>query len=266
MNNFVERAAAVKTAIKANKGKAVSRKDVTPLKAEGSDKALLSGKEIADAIVLDLKSASKELDMLRTSNPNAKAIDISLAQYVKQKYGFGSINSFYDTIGVDPSLHSVSSFATMPEFNENFRWLIPEVIREAIRTGLRRSPIYPMLIAAEETVAQPKVIMPAIQMSDAMAKKIGETETIPTGSVNFGQKTVSLTKLGTGIKISDEVNQYVSLNILSIYLEDVGIKMGIGLDNLAISAMINGDQADASEAAGTIGVDNTTNGLSLIHI
>ena len=63
---------------------------------------------------------------------------------------------------------------------------------EAVRLGLRKNPIYPDLIAAEENVSQPKVTMPSINMSDAMPKKIGEAETIPVGTTSFNSNVGKL--------------------------------------------------------------------------
>ena len=42
------------------------------------------------------------------------------------------------------------------------------------------------------------------------------------GDVSFGQKSVSLFKIGKGFKLTDEVRNYVSLDVLGIY-PDVGI-------------------------------------------
>lgn len=251
---FQERATAVKQSLKKTDGS-------LPSKTAKQEDGILNLSSMRESVVIDLKAAVKEIEQLRTSAPDRKAVDVSMEEYAKEKWGFASLDSMYDCLGVNPSLHSVSSFSTMPEFNENYRWLIPEVIREAIRLGLRKNPIYQSLIAAEETVGQPTVIMPAINMSDAMPKKLTEIETIPTGTVSFGQKTVQLQKLGLGIKISDEVNQYVPLNVLSLFLQDMGIKMGLGLDAMAIDVLINGDQAGGTEAAPTIGVQNTTTGF-----
>jgi hypothetical protein len=41
---------------------------------------------------------------------------------------------------------------------------------------------------------------------------------------------------------------------MSIFLADVGIKLGSALSVNAVACLINGDQADASEAAGVVGV------------
>lgn len=219
-------------------------------------------KTVRSNILQDLPTAVRELNGHRTGDRDRKARDIDFPSFVKEKWGFapsdnGSPDSFYQAIGLNPTNTTIESLMNMPEFPEGYRWLIPEVIREAIRLGLRKSPIYGNLIAAEETVTQPKVIMPHINMSDAMPSKVNESETIPVGSVSFGDKTVKLEKVGTGLKLTDEVQQYVPLNVLSLYLQDVGVKLNLALDTLAVDTLINGDQDDGSEAAPLIGVQNT---------
>lgn len=255
VENFDKRAASVH--------KLVAPTGKVPATLEGG----MTKESLKDSIVVDLKSAIKQLDALRTSTNDRKAVDIGWGEYIKEKWGFapsenGQPDSFYEFLGINPSMHSMESFNTSPEFNSDYRWVIPEIIREAVRLGLRKTPIYNNLIAAEETVTQPSVIMPYINMSDATPAALGEVETIPTGTISYGQKTITLQKVGTGIKVSDEVNQYVSLNVLSLYLQDVGVKLGLALDNLAVTTLINGEQADASAAAATIGVANTTNGIT----
>ncbi len=236
--------------------------------------AKTTGAESADVlkanIAIDLKDAVQQMDILRAGTKDRRAVEINLAEYAKAKWGFspsdnGSPDSFYAALGINPSNISITQLMSIPDFNDGFRWLIPEVIREAVRLGLRKAPIYGNLIAAEETVTQPSVIMPHINLADAMPKKLNEAESIPVGTTTFGQKTVKLQKIGTGIKITDEVQQYVSLNMLSLYLQDLGVKLGQGLDSMAIDVLINGDQADGSEAAAIIGVQ-TPNTLAYIDM
>lgn len=260
--DFDKRAAKVHATLSANEGNAPSLdKDATV--PEGQ----LSGATTKEYVLTDLPTAVKQLDALRTSDKDRAPIDINLAQFAKEKWGFGiSDNGAPDTLlrflGVDSNRHTVSSLMNMPQFQEEFRWLIPEVIREAIRLGLRKNPAYPNLIASEINVDQPKVTMPYVNMSDSMVTRIGETESIPVGTTTFGQKTVTLNKLATGLKLSDEVLAYVPLNILSIFLQDVGVNLNIGLDTAMAEVLINGDQADGSEAAPIIGVANPANGIT----
>ena len=246
---FDQRAAAIKSTLAEYKG----------MPGETVKDGFISSDQVRTNILTDMRSFVKQLESLRAGSKDRKCVDLTLAQFAKRKYGFsfdektGSPDSFLEAVGVDPSMHTLESLYSMPDFPDGYRWLVPEVIREAVRLGLRKNPIYPELTAAEENVSQALVTMPMINMSDAMPKKIGEAETIPVGITSFNQKQVKLIKVATGVKITDEVQQYVSLNLLSLYLQDAGVKLAIALDSMAIDCLINGDQADASEAAYTIG-------------
>ena len=105
-------------------------------------------------------------------------------------------------------------------------------------------------------------VMPHINMSDATPKTIGEGETIPLGTVSYGSKEFKIFKVGRGIKLTDEIVSYASLNLLSIFLRDFGVKMGHATDVLAIDCLINGEQGDGSESAPVIGVKDTSEGLT----
>lgn len=263
---FDKRAPKVKAIVLASEGKVPTQETfgnpalADSAKALGIDKEKSfsdNSRQLKESILLDFPAAQKQMDALRAGSKDRRAVDISLGAYIQERWGFsaeqnGSPESFYQAIGLNASHQTLDSLMTMPDFDEGYRWLIPEIIREAVRLGLRRNPIYTSLIAAEETVSQPQVTLPYINMSDAMPKKLGETETFPTGTVSFGHKTVGLQKLGTGLKITDEIQQYVSLNLLSLYLEDVGVKLGLALDALMIDVLINGD--GNGNAAPVIGV------------
>ncbi len=237
-------------------------KKLVELKAldnSAKDAALALKKQIKTNILTDMKSAVTEMEALRSGNLDRMPVNITFAEFIRDKWGFSgnnqeTLDSFYKALNVDPSRASIQSLMTTGEIPEGYRWLIPEVIREAVRQGLRKSSIYSNLIASEETVGQLQVNMPRINLSSAKMSKLGEGETIPMGNVSFGQKIVKLQKIGTGLKITDEVINYVSLNALSMYLQDVGVHMNLSMDTLAIDTLINGDQDDNSEAAPVVGV------------
>lgn len=234
------------------------------LKANGEPFNAETSKKVRKNILLDMQGAVMKLDSLRTGSKDSAPIDIDFPTYAKEAWGFspsdnGSPDSFYQALGINPSVHTIDSlFNFQDDVSTGFRWLVPEVIREAIRLGLRRGPIYPSLIAADENVTQPTVTMPKIDKTQATPKKTGEGESIRMGTITFGQRDVKLNKIATGINITDEVTQYVALNTLSIYLQDVGVNLGLALDNEAINVLINGDQADTSMSSATIGVETTS--------
>lgn len=185
-------------------------------------------------------------------------IDVTLAEYVQETHQL-SMEQFYQDLGIDPTRDSIQLIVNLPD--RNMRWLIPEIFRDAIRLGLRKAPIYPNFIAGEQTVSQLQVTMPAINMSDAVPMKVGVAEIIPLGDVSFDQKTSKIYKYGRGIKVPYEVIQYVALNVVGLFMQDMGVKMGMGLDAMMIAMMINGDQAGGIDSAPTIGIA-TANSLT----
>jgi hypothetical protein len=190
-----------------------------------------------------------KMNSMRRDEKNA--VDVSLAEMVKHTHAV-SLDSFFTELGIDLNQDTIQNITNLPD--PSVRWLIPEIFRETLRLGLRKSPIYPNIISAEISVPQPTVTMPAFNMSDATPKKVGIAETIPFGTVSFQSKQVKIGKMGRGIQIPYEIEQYVSVNLVSIWLQDFGIKFGMGIDSMAIDCLINGEQADGSESAAVIGV------------
>lgn len=234
--------------------------DTAPAKEAGKAEKFTGAKvgTVAHAILSDMPAAMKELDYLRLGDDKQKALDVTLAQFAREKWGFapdanGKPSSLLSALGVDTSMQSVEKLYTMPEFNDGYRWLVPEIFRDAIRTGLRKNPIYPNLIASEETVSQMQVTMPEINMSEAVMKKMNEAASVGYGTASFSQKTVKLNKYGIGFNITDEVMMYASIDLLSIMLQDMGVQMGLALDSQAFDVLINGD-GSSNSAAKVIGV------------
>lgn len=201
----------------------------------------------------DVESMVRQMDSMRKDKENP--VDISLGDFINKKYGGLSIDSFYEDLGLDPSIDTIENINTLPDIS--VRFLMPEIIRDALRLGLRRNAIWPNLIAVEQSVPNPTVNQPWFNMSEATPKLVGEAETISVGTISYGTKQLKLRKIGKGIKISYEVRQYVAINLVALFLQDVGIKLGQGLDTMAITTLINGEQTDGSESSPVIGVATT---------
>jgi hypothetical protein len=177
--------------------------------------------------------------------------DADFAEVVKTKFNV-ELDTFLEDLGIDSSVDTISAIQTIGDMD--VKWLIPEIIRSAIRAGLRDAPIWPSLVAQEVQSSQLKQTLPWINMSDAAPRKVNEGETISVGSISYGQKSVEVYKIGRGIKIPYEVLQFVSIDVVAIFLQDFGVKLGHALDTLAIDVLLNGDQADGSSSAAVIGV------------
>lgn len=206
----------------------------------------------------ELPVAVQQMDAYRAGSVKELPIDISLEDYVQDRYGI-SFNDYLGRMGVNTKKDTMQNIFTMPD--QNIRWLVPEIIRSAIYLGIKEAPFYPSIIASDQSINGLSAIMPFVNPSDAAPARVNEAETIPLGTVSFGQKTVNLFKIGRGFKITDEVKNYVSLDVMAIFVRDFGVQLGYALDTLAMDVLINGNMKDGSESAPTIGVGDTAEGI-----
>lgn len=232
-------------------------------------------------MILGLKGKMQEiyedLNSIRRGNrdlpENLENRDVTLTEYLGSQYKEGldangkfDIGHLYYELGVDPSQMTV---AALIDLDQDSRWLVPEIFRDAIRKGIRTSPFYTRVITGNETVAQPQVNMPFFDLSDAEPADTEEAEQITKGSISYGNKTVNIQKHAIGIEITYEAIQYTNINLLTIFLQDMGIKLGQKLNNELVDIAINGDQEGGSEAAAVVGVDNPQVGLlyrDMLHV
>jgi len=181
----------------------------------------------------------------------AQPVDISLAEFVQAKWGI-SMETFYNDLGINANMDVIQNIFTMPD--TSVRWLVPEIMRDALRLGLRKNPIWADVIAAEQALSQTQATLPHLNMSETTPHYVGEGETIKTGTISYGSKTIKIRKMGRGIKIPYEVQQYVSIGVVALYLQDFGVKLNHAIDALMIDILINGEQLDGSESAPIVGV------------
>lgn len=192
----------------------------------------------------------RQAEQLRKDPTNPQ--DVSLGDILEMN-GVGlSLSELYEDLGIDPTTDTIENLFTMPD--SSIRWLVPEIFRDALKLGLRKAPIYPNVIAAEQSIKGLTAVIPAWNMSEAKPRIVGEGETISLGTVSTTSKSIAIKKYGRGLKVSYEVKNYVSINIVSIFMQDFGIKMGMGLDNELIRVLLNGDVLGGGEAITTIGI------------
>jgi hypothetical protein len=153
---------------------------------------------------------------------------------------------------------AIRSFAITGEQGGGSRWISPEVMLDPISRGAIQAAFYNELIIREITVGNTKVTMPRIELSDAALMDTEEAATIEEGTVVYGDKDVKITKLGKGIKITDEAVMFNSIDFLSLFFEQLGRKFAAKLNGKAVTCLTNGDQADLSENAAVVGVEDPT--------
>lgn len=215
-----------------------------------------------DGTEIQLKSAeglkgkiaeiSHNLNAARVKPQGGK--DITLREYLAETFQT-SPEHLYHALGIDPNVATVDFLLTV---DTDTRWIVPEIFRDAIRLGFVQAPIYPALVASTESIAQPTLQMPSTNMSDAEPSDMGEAQTIAEGTVSYQSKSVKIKKQGIGLKISYEAIQYSSINLVSMFFQDMGTKLGRKLDNEAITILVSGDQADGSQSCANVGVASSS--------
>lgn len=215
--------------------------------------------------------------------------DVSLNEALQYKFGFKDLKQFLRALDIRTGSYNIhdtarrfgldhltergmvqlmtehSSFGNpmnTTDISTEFRFIIPEIFAAAIRTGYQHSALHNNWIGSTLNLAQQKITMPLILRGDGMPSRVNEGANIPTGSIKFGKKDVSLFKIGTGFAITDELLMASNLDLLFIFLQEVGNDMAIGADSTAFNVLLNGEQADLSESAPEVGVINTTNGFT----
>lgn len=217
---------------------------------------MLEAKYEKSKIKASLREAAREAQALR--NDPAKPKEVSAIDILMQKHGkdgsgeVATFNEMLRELGIETEHDTFQGVITA--FPDDLKYLVPEIIWSRVRLGLRRAPIYPNIISREEPISGLKVQMPFINMSDAAPRWVGEGETIQFGSISYGAKEFKIRKMGRGVKVTDEVMKYSTINVVNIFFEDFGVKLGYGLDSVAIDVLMNGEQADGSTSAPVIGV------------
>lgn len=160
----------------------------------------------------------------------------------------------------------LASFAITGEHSGGERWITPEFFMDPVMRGAVQSVFYPELVVREVMVPQPTAVIPKIELSDAVTGESAEGATAEVGTVNFGKKTVEITKEKKGIEITDEAILFNSIDLMSIFFEDLGRLIGSDLNDMAVVVIMDGDQADNSEEAAVIGVDDPVIGFQYLDV
>jgi hypothetical protein len=200
-----------------------------------------------------MEAFHKEMQRLRKNRK-----DVSLKSFLKESFDDEMTpEKFYRSLGIEMKEMTVEKMLNTSELN---RWLFPEIFRDAIRRGLEYTPFFRGLIAAEENIGGTGLTMPFMDFtsltdrSEVQLRDVNEGATIPEGEIiTWREKQVTIKKKARGLKQTYESIMFTPIDLAAIYFEELGTQLGADLDRDLINIAINGDQADASEAAPVIG-------------
>lgn len=164
-----------------------------------------------------------------------RALDTNAADYCAQEFG------------VDLSRITVDRFF---QSDPNAKWLFPDVVREAVLTGLQRKPAYPELIARDEAVPGASYVMPFVTESaeNEELRGVAEGAAIPESQITHGERMIRIDKKGRGIVASYEVIRRMSVDLLRVHLMRIGERLGRNLDARLATVLVDGDGAPGTAA------------------
>jgi hypothetical protein len=189
--------------------------------------------------------------------------DVTLKGALQDLFGADyTPEQFYAQLEIDLSKMTVEKLITT---SESTKWLFPEIFRDAIRKGLGYAPFHPALVTSEEQIDSTGITMPFFNPPVSDFREVNQGANIAEGVLTWGEKQVTIKKRAMGLKQTYESIMFTPIALAAIYFEDLGTQLGRGLDADFVEVLLNGDQADGSEAPITYGVD-TINSLTYADI
>ncbi len=202
--------------------------------------------------MIDVKEKDPRALHFQMQKIRASGKEITLREYLPKVFKEEiSPEQYYAKLGVNLAEMTVEKLLTT---DDDTRWLFPEIFRDAIKKGLQYAPFYSKLIVGEETIANTGLTMPYFNPAEAEMRDTNEGADITTGTLTWGSKNVTIKKKARGLMQTYESIMFTPIKLASIYFEDLGIQLGADMDADLVNILINGDQADGSEAATLMGV------------
>jgi len=174
-----------------------------------------------------------------TYNAYFKAADTDLEEYCAEEFG------------IDLRKITVDRFF---QADPNTKWLFPDIVRDAVLTGMRRKPVYPELIIRDEKIEGTAYDVPYV-VEDAEQEElrsVAEGAAIPESEIKYGDRVVRIDKKGRGVIASYEVIRRMSVDMLRVHLQRMGERLGRNLDARVATVLVSGDSSGAATAATTV--------------
>lgn len=168
-----------------------------------------------------------------------RALDTTLNDYCAQEFG------------IDVNRITVDRFF---QSDPNAKWIFPDIVREAVLSGIRRKPVYPELIMHDERIEGTAYDVPYVTESavNEELRSVAEGAAIPESEITYGDRIVKLDKKGRGVLASYEAVRRMSVDMLRIHLQRIGERLGRSLDARLAQVLASGDSSGAGTAPVTV--------------
>ncbi|MFO7974863.1 MAG: hypothetical protein R6V12_09540 [Candidatus Hydrogenedentota bacterium] len=167
-----------------------------------------------------------------------RALGTNVRDYCAQEFGID-----LDRITVDRFFQS----------DPSAKWLFPDMVRDAVLSGMTRKPVYPNLIIRDERVGSTAFDVPYVEEKalEEELRTVAEGAVIPESAITYGDRVIKLDKKGRGVIASYEVIRRMSVDMLRVHLQRIGERLGRHLDARLATILVEGD-ASGSTAPATI--------------
>lgn len=205
----------------------------------GQETKLSTGENVGYAIFKDMRHAVGEYDRIITGQhtDTSAPVDMSFSEFAQDKWGV-NFDGILRLAGIDKNKVTVNKLYSLPNLPDDSRYITPIFITEVMRTGLAKPALWADLIRDSITVDSLSVIIPVINLSDAAMKQVAEGESVTYGTIKLDSKTAKISKVGRGFKYTDETFMFSTLNMVTPFLEDLGSRINMSQNAVAIKALL----------------------------
>ncbi len=175
-----------------------------------------------------------------------KGLDLTHGQYFRA-LGTTAADYCAQEFGLDLNRVTVDRFF---QSDPNAKWLFPDMVREAVVSGMRAKPVYPQLIAGDEPVEGTAYDVPYVDEDEdeEELRTVAEGAAIPESEIAYGDRIIRLDKVGRGVIASYEAVRRMSLDLLKVHLQRIGERMGRQLDGVLATVLVSGDASGSGTA------------------
>lgn len=252
--NIMAFAEETKAKILENKGRAISDFQDTTLHSE-----------IKEKMRVNLPSIVETYNVLRRGTENTAPLDKTLGEYASTLFGFSKEDAFNQlllSMGIDQRQTKIGSFIGIQDLRAVGNAIVPEIIMEAIRLGIKASDTS-KLIANTQTVASKFTSTPYIKDLSGGFHYVNDGEAADKSQLTFLTKQVPTKTIQCVISLSDSVKE-TPLNLLGEAMIQVANLYNRQRAGAILDCIVNGDKTDYS--APVVGVQSTTDGFKYIDL
>lgn len=241
----------------------VKKRDVA-----NADEQRTAYEALINAAFMYTKGVADNNRVISQSTSFAEFISESIGFRPNEKFGFST--DALKAAGLhegstleDIARHSEKFTASSVNVNQGYRWLVPAILQSmAYQSSVIAPPKHPNWLAGNMNIGEGvEVIKPIVLANDAIPLISNEFQSITYATISFAQKTARFTKLEKAFELGRKQMKITTIPMLPLLTRAVMNGFDKAMDTLAVSCLLNGDQADLTEAAKSTGV-TTANTLT----